>query len=297
MKLEAVHTLLTAGESLELSKDRVAGFFKKNLLVRYDEVQILDDTSFSADTKDFWSRLEEKISLNRRVVDNFIKELQESGYRDFGDLKKMEQGYESKVLHLITHMLDGFFGADTVFYNLEEGSHGVGEDFKEKIKGHKGKEYAIQEYILGVPIYIHYFQSPLTGEIEVMSFDKRYESNVDSLGRISARDQMALKRVDPSYVIVGNLSLVVRESFLPQIFKMGENVIKESKKLTKKGLYGPFCLETIFTPKQEIYVFEISARIVAPRALACSRVSITKTPAPSPITKPLRSASNGRLAR
>lgn len=137
------------------------------------------------------------------------------------------------------------------------------EDFKEKIKDHKNQDYVIQEYIMGVPIYIHYFYSPLSDQVEVLSFDKRYESNVDSLGRISARDQMALRKVDPSYVIVGNIPLVVRESFLPEIFKMGENVVKQSKKLVKKGLFGPFCLETIFTPKQDIYVFEISARIVA----------------------------------
>ena len=39
-----------------------------------------------------------------------------------------------------------------------------------------------------------------------------------------------------------------------------------------------------------------SARIVAPRALAWARLSITSTPAPSPSTKPSRSLSNGRLA-
>ena len=54
-----------------------------------------------------------------------------------------------------------------------------------------------------------------------MGFDKRYESNVDSLGRISARDQIALpkEQVDPSYVIVGNMPVVVRESFLPRYIK------------------------------------------------------------------------------
>jgi len=137
-------------------------------------------------------------------------------------------------------------------------------DFKRKIKSHPGeKDYIIQEYIVGVPMFIHYFYSPLTDELEIMGFDIRYESNVDSLGRISARDQMALPKIDPSYVIVGNIPVVVRESFLPRIIDMGERVIKESKKITKGGLWGPFCLETILTPNEEIRVFEISARIVA----------------------------------
>jgi 5-formaminoimidazole-4-carboxamide-1-(beta)-D-ribofuranosyl 5'-monophosphate synthetase len=138
------------------------------------------------------------------------------------------------------------------------------KDFKQKIKLHPGeKGYVIQEYIVGVPMFIHYFYSPLTDELEIMGFDIRYESNVDSLGRISARDQMALPKIDPSYVIVGNIPVVIRESFLPRVIEMGERVIKESKKIVKGGLWGPFCLEAILTPDEEIRVFEISARIVA----------------------------------
>jgi len=137
-------------------------------------------------------------------------------------------------------------------------------DFKQKIKSHpKGEDYVIQEYIVGVPMFIHYFYSPLNNELEIMGFDIRYESNVDSLGRVSARDQMALPKIDPSYVIVGNIPVVIRESFLPRIIDMGERVIKESRKITKNGLWGPFCLEAILTPNEEIRVFEISARIVA----------------------------------
>ena len=138
-------------------------------------------------------------------------------------------------------------------------------DFKKKIKLHEKKRFVIQEYILGVHMYAHYFYSQITQELEIMGFDKRYESNVDSLGRISARDQMALpkEQVDPSYVIVGNIPVVVRESFLPKYMEMGENVIKISKKIANPGLFGPFCLESVITPDKEIVVFEISARIVA----------------------------------
>ena len=125
------------------------------------------------------------------------------------------------------------------------------------------KTMFVQEYILGVPIFIHYFYSPLTNEIEIMSFDIRYESNVDGLSRISAKDQKVLQNIDSSYVIVGNIPVVIRESFLPKIIEMGERVVKESKKITKNGLWGAFCLETILTPDGEIVVFEISARIVA----------------------------------
>jgi 5-formaminoimidazole-4-carboxamide-1-(beta)-D-ribofuranosyl 5'-monophosphate synthetase len=124
------------------------------------------------------------------------------------------------------------------------------------------RDYVIQEYIVGVPLYIHYFYSPMTRELEIMSLDKRYESNADSIGRIKAEDQLAVN-IHTSYTIIGNIPVVVRESLLPELFEMGDRVVEVSKELCGKGLFGPFCLETIITRKLQIYVFEISARIVA----------------------------------
>ena len=103
-----------------------------------------------------------------------------------------------------------------------------------------------------------------------MSFDKRYESNADSIGRIKAADQLSAN-IHTSYTITGNIPLVVRESLLPQMFEMGDRVVKTSQEICApsgglgkgQGLFGPFCLEAIVTRKLEIYVFEISARIVA----------------------------------
>ena len=124
-------------------------------------------------------------------------------------------------------------------------------------------DFVIQEYIVGSPVYIHYFQSPITGELEIMGMDKRYESNADSIGRIRAEDQLAAN-IYTSYTIVGNFPIVVRESLLPEMFNMGDRVVAESRKLgAGKGLFGPFCLEMIITRKLQMFVFEISARIVA----------------------------------
>ncbi len=121
----------------------------------------------------------------------------------------------------------------------------------------------MQEYIIGVPFYIHYFQSALTGELEVMSMDRRYETNVDSLGRMPLKSQQGMV-IDPSFVVVGNAPLVLRESMLETAFEMGENLVEASKKFAgPRGLFGPFCIETIITPEQEFFVMEVSARIVA----------------------------------
>jgi 5-formaminoimidazole-4-carboxamide-1-(beta)-D-ribofuranosyl 5'-monophosphate synthetase len=146
----------------------------------------------------------------------------------------------------------GYFIAKTTeqFYEVKE----------RKYPHHR--DYVLQEYVVGVPLYAHYFYSPLTGELEIMSFDKRYESNADSIGRIKAEDQLAAN-IHTSYTIVGNIPVVVRESLLPEFFEMGDRVVAVSRELCGKGLFGPFCLECIVTRKLEIFVFEISARIVA----------------------------------
>ncbi len=138
------------------------------------------------------------------------------------------------------------------------------EEFYEKIQNYPGqKDYAIQEYIVWVPIYAHFFYSPIKDQLEIMSFDKRYESNADSIGRLTAKDQLDTD-LNVSYTIVGNIPIVVRESLLPRIWEMGMNVVEESKKIEGPyGLFGPFCLEMIIDQNLNFYVFEISARIVA----------------------------------
>lgn len=137
------------------------------------------------------------------------------------------------------------------------------EEFYEKMKRHpEEEEVTIQEYIVGVPIYVHYFYSRITGELEIMGFDKRYESNADSIGRVAAGDQITVN-LETSYTIVGNIPLVVRESLLPYFIKIGERVVQQSQKIQQPGLFGPFCLEGVVTQDLILTVFEISARIVA----------------------------------
>lgn len=138
-------------------------------------------------------------------------------------------------------------------------------EFNERIKDFPNEsDYAIQEYIVGVPMYVHYFYSAMHNELEIMSFDKRYESNADSIGRIAAKDQLDTN-IRTSYTITGNIPIVVRESLLPMFFEVGEGVVRASKNLDgiPKGLFGPFCLEGIIDPNLKFNVFEISARIVA----------------------------------
>lgn len=136
-------------------------------------------------------------------------------------------------------------------------------EFDKKISTLGSQKYIIQEYIMGVPVYLQFFYSPISGKIELLGIDRRYESNVDGISRLPAHFQDDINS-DPSYTVVGNFPIVIRESLLPDAFKMAQQVITVSKKLIpEKGLYGPFCLETIITPDCQFYTIEISCRIVA----------------------------------
>ena len=137
------------------------------------------------------------------------------------------------------------------------------KDFTHKIKSFLKKHYLVQEYIIGVPMYLHFFYSPITKSLELLSCDRRYETNVDSLGRLPLAHQESID-ITPSFVVVGNSPLALRESLMPKAYDMAEQLIHASKKLIdKRGLWGPFCLETIITPDQKFYVIELSCRIVA----------------------------------
>lgn len=137
------------------------------------------------------------------------------------------------------------------------------KDFLKKIKAYGSEKYIIQEYIIGVPVFLQFFYSVIRDEIELLGVDRRYESNVDGIGRLPHAFQEELE-LEPSYTVVGNFPIAIRESLLPKAYRMAESVVKMSKKLIPPhGLYGPFCLETIVTPELEFYCIEISCRIVA----------------------------------
>jgi len=135
-----------------------------------------------------------------------------------------------------------------------------------KITQEDVKRVTIQEYVSGVNLYVSYFSSFLNNDVEIFGMDRRYETNIDGLTRISALDQLEVygdAKFEPSYVVAGNFPLVARESLLDKMFKMGDSVVKISKEICPPGLFGPFCLELMVNHNLDLIVFEISARIVA----------------------------------
>lgn len=144
------------------------------------------------------------------------------------------------------------------------------EDFYEKVKKmiEKGvikqndlNSFEIQEYIVGANVYFSFFYSPVNERIELISIDRRYEV-IDGLGKIPAEIQIE-SEIYPTYTVIGNFPIVLRESLLRKAFDFAEKIVEFSKEIAYPGMVGPFCLESVFNDDSEMFVFEISSRIVA----------------------------------
>ncbi|HTT35663.1 MAG TPA: formate--phosphoribosylaminoimidazolecarboxamide ligase [Thermoplasmata archaeon] len=130
--------------------------------------------------------------------------------------------------------------------------------------------HVIQEYVLGTRYYIHFFYSPLSdrgyrvghGSLELLGMDRRDEANIDELYKLGAQEELLRVGLRPTFVVTGNVPVVLRESLLPKVFEVGERIVERSIELFG-GLVGPFCVEGIMTEALEFKVFEISTRIVA----------------------------------
>lgn len=142
------HLILVAAESQEKACLQVEEFFKSTLLIRYDRVEIQGEDCCSAEDSSFTALIAKGLAANTATLDKFITEFKSTGFQTVEDLSKVEHGYPSKLLHIITHFLDGFIGVDTNFYNLIDDSHWLPEKTTEAIK-----EYSRQHWLIKVHCY------------------------------------------------------------------------------------------------------------------------------------------------
>jgi len=142
------------------------------------------------------------------------------------------------------------------------------QEFLKRIE--HNKPFTIQEFVMGTRYYLHYFYSPILndaytlskGSLQLLSMDRRDETTIDEVQRLGSIAELEELGIHPTFVVTGNIPIVMRESLLPEVFRMGEAVVEKSLKLFG-GVIGPFCLETVVTEELKFKVFEISARIVA----------------------------------
>jgi 5-formaminoimidazole-4-carboxamide-1-(beta)-D-ribofuranosyl 5'-monophosphate synthetase len=130
--------------------------------------------------------------------------------------------------------------------------------------------HVIQEYVVGTRYYMHFFYSPIAeggyrlknGSLELLGMDRRDEANIDELYKLGAQEELLKVGLRPTFVVTGNVPVILRESLLSKAFEIAARIVERSVELFG-GMVGPFCVEGIMTEALEYKVFEISTRIVA----------------------------------
>ncbi|MFH1217441.1 MAG: hypothetical protein V1706_13150 [Pseudomonadota bacterium] len=128
------HYFLADGPDLPTSINKVNHFFASTVLVKYEQVRVEKEEAFSSVDERFAEMLDQAIAGNGGLLNKLLGELEAEGFAELSRWSTMPQGYLSKTVHAVAHMLDGFFGVDSAFYNLVDDSHWVSETLMERIK-------------------------------------------------------------------------------------------------------------------------------------------------------------------
>ncbi|PHR30637.1 MAG: hypothetical protein COA36_01110 [Desulfotalea sp.] len=130
------HNILVKGDSFAHCHQQVRKYFDLTTLVIYDCLEIREQQSVSGLDANFMAVIDLAQKKNKDIALHLIAEIANSGIENTEDLIKIEQGYLSKTLHLLSHFLDGFIGIDSYFYNLLDDSHWLFPETRQLIKNH-----------------------------------------------------------------------------------------------------------------------------------------------------------------
>ena len=258
-RFKFIDKLILVDSFLEISESRCESFLKEN-----NSILIPHGTLIAQMKQEQIESIQTPIFGNKHILgwesDRVLKE-QLMKEAKFDVPKSISSPKEIKSL--IIAKRHGAAGGKGYFLASSEEEYNKKRDILIKqglISG--DSDLYLQEYSSGVLAYLQFFYSPLEKEIEFFGVDKRHESDIDGLARIPAENQLKSNNV-PSFNVIANSPLVLRESLLDNVYTMGENFVKASANLVPPGMNGPFCIEGVYDQDTQFKVFEFSARIVA----------------------------------
>jgi len=121
---------------------------------------------------------------------------------------------------------------------------------------------SIEELVVGAHFNVNYFRSIARGDVELLSIDRRIQTNLDGFLRMTADLQLELLRVlDVEYVEIGHEPVTIRERMLVKLFEIGDAFVEATKRAEPPGIIGPFTLQLIVTPDLDVVVFDVATRI------------------------------------
>ena len=258
-RFKFIDELILVNSFLEISESRCESFLKENnsILIPHGTLiaQMKQEQIESIQTPIFGNKHILGWESDRTLKEQLMKEAKFDVPKSISSPKEIES--------LIIAKRHGAAGGKGYFLASTEEEYNKKRDVlinQGLISG--DSDLYLQEYYSGVLAYLQFFYSPLEKEIEFFGVDKRHESDIDGLARIPAENQLKSNDV-PSFNVIANSPLVLRESLLDNVYTMGENFVEASAKIVPPGMNGPFCIEGVYDQNAQFKVFEFSARIVA----------------------------------
>ena len=258
-RFKFIDELILVNSFLEISESRCESFLKENnsILIPHGTLiaQMKQEQIESIQTPIFGNKHILGWESDRTLKEQLMKEAKFDVPKSISSPKEIES--------LIIAKRHGAAGGKGYFLASTEEEYNKKRDVlinQGLISG--DSDLYLQEYYSGVLAYLQFFYSPLKKEIEFFGVDKRHESDIDGLARIPAENQLKSNDI-PSFNVIANSPLVLRESLLDNVYTMGENFVEASAKIVPPGMNGPFCIEGVYDQNAQFKVFEFSARIVA----------------------------------
>ncbi|OAQ20545.1 hypothetical protein [Thermosulfurimonas dismutans] len=127
------HYFLIKSQEFDSACLKIRKFLDRYELLSYDRLEFDPRASRNGSDPAFKKVLEEIQARNREIIKGLLEEFSRKGYSRLEDLAEIPQGYLSKLFHTLAHLLDGFLGIDSYFYNLEEDSHWVSPKMEQEL--------------------------------------------------------------------------------------------------------------------------------------------------------------------
>ena len=118
----------------------------------------------------------------------------------------------------------------------------------------------IEEYVVGAKFNANYFWSPLSGEIDLLGFDRRVQTDLDGVLDLPAAEQLELG-IPTQNIEIGHMGVTMRESQIEKVFEAAERFVGACRVEFPPGMVGLFALQGAVTKDLDFYVFDVSPRV------------------------------------
>jgi 5-formaminoimidazole-4-carboxamide-1-(beta)-D-ribofuranosyl 5'-monophosphate synthetase len=121
----------------------------------------------------------------------------------------------------------------------------------------------IEEYLLGAPINLNFFFSPVLGELELLGTDTRRQTNLEGLKNVPPSALDAVRTIPMRLEEAGHIAATMTESMLEGAFAMGEAFVAAAREASPPGVIGPFALQCAIVagPPKALVCYDVSLRI------------------------------------